>query len=686
MSEMQHERGRLDSWKEIAAYLGRGVTTVQRWEQEEGLPVHRLPHAKKGSVFAFKHELDGWRTARTQTAAASKEDVHTPGPVRGRRRMWLLTGGLAACALIGFGISSGSFDLRSPDAAGAAPPVVPRPVANDGGTETWPSLAPDGERIVYHWQRDSGSGLYIKPVSTGAAVPLRLDPPSRFTNAMFARWSPRGDLIAFLVNEEGADQDTRGLYVVSPEGGSPRRLMSIYGTGLCWAPDGATLAFTDRSSTGEPFSIFSTSLETGHRQRLTMPPAGTFGDTRCAFSPDGKRLAVSRFASRYQSDLRVIALHEGNDNGGEQLTEGLSGIQGMDWTTDGAAIVFGAHNGLWLVPASALARQKPILIAAAGSSVSQPAFSRLPGRPARLAYQLSIRDVNIWRWDATGDGRGTMTRVEGSTVWEDHPALSPDGRRVAFASNRTGANEIWVAAVDGSNPEQLTFHNGPLVLAPSWSPDARRIAFSSQVGTNRDIYIVGADGSEPTRLTWETSQEDNPSWSRDGRWVYFRSDRGGIAQIWKAPAGGGTAVRVTSGTASQGQESADGTRLYFVRSVDSPGLWSIPVDGGEETMALADVREGYWGVGRQGVAYLVSDPKKSPGSPTIRFFDFGARSISTLATLSVKSDKVSPGFAVAPDARRILWTQMDVSQGDVMLIDPWQRSTRAPVSASAGKY
>jgi dipeptidyl aminopeptidase/acylaminoacyl peptidase len=304
--------------------------------------------------------------------------------------------------------------------------------------------------------------------------------------------------------------------------------------------------------------------------------------------------------------------------------------------------------------------------------VTQPTFSRRAGQPARLAYQHGIRDVNIWRWQASADGRGTMTKVEGSTVWEDHPALSPDGRRVAFASNRTGANEIWVANVDGSNPQQLTFHNGPVVIAPRWSPDGGRIAFSLQVGANRDIYVVRADGSEAERLTWETSQEDNPSWSRDGRWIYFRSDRGGIAQIWKTPAGGGTPVRVTSGAGSQAQESADGTLLYFVRSMDVPGLWSIPAGGGSETFVLPDVRESYWGVGDRGVAFLLSDPKQSPGAPTIRFFDFVSRNTSTLATLAVRPDRLSPGFAVAHDARTVLWTQTDVSQSDVMLIDPWQ--------------
>src|SRR5581483_6537125 len=58
---------RLDSWKAIAVYLGREVRTVQGWEKSEGLPVHRHKHAKQGSVFAFRSELDAWRAARRES-------------------------------------------------------------------------------------------------------------------------------------------------------------------------------------------------------------------------------------------------------------------------------------------------------------------------------------------------------------------------------------------------------------------------------------------------------------------------------------------------------------------------------------------------------------------------------------------------------------------------------------------
>ena len=675
---------RLDSWKEIAAYLGRGVTTVQRWEQEERLPIHRLAHAKKGSVFAFKSELDAWRATRTSSAPSvtvAEPESTVRGTVswrrgRGPAGAYVSAAALVSCALAALGILWARGLAGSPPSADPLPATagVPRPLANDSASEAWPSISPDGERVVYSWLRAEDPGLYIKPVKGGPATALALGDRSKFASAGFAKWAPQGDRVAFLAHEAGDDQNTRGLYYVSASGGTPRRLMSISGTGLCWSADGQSLGFADRASTGEPFSIFVVSVTTNQRRRLTTPPAGTFGDTRCAFSPNGRRLAVSRYSSRYQSDLYAIPLDVPN-GAAERLTYDFSGIQGIEWAPNGEAVVFGSHNGLWTIEASAQPRRRPALVTGIGNALMQPAFARpTAGGTARLVYEHNVRDVNMWRWDAKpDDGRGTITRIAGSTMWEDHPALSPDGRLVAFASNRTGNNEIWTANIDGSDPKQLTFFNGPIVISPQWSPDGRRIAFSSQADGNRDIYLIRADGSQPTRLTWETSQEENPSWSRDGRWVYFRSDRGGIAQMWKIGSEGGSPVRVTTGMASQGFESPEGQLLYFVRSMDVPGLWSVPVGGGAETFVLGDVREAFWGVANRGIVFLVSEPNLSPNGPTIRYFDFLSRKASTLATLPTGSNPVSPGFAVSEDARAAVWIQVERSQSDVMLMDSWRQ-------------
>src|SRR5438128_4762014 len=69
------QKRRLESWKEIAAYLGRDVTTVRRWEKRERLPVHRLHHSRLGSVYAYTTELDAWRDERAPAGATDAPDA-----------------------------------------------------------------------------------------------------------------------------------------------------------------------------------------------------------------------------------------------------------------------------------------------------------------------------------------------------------------------------------------------------------------------------------------------------------------------------------------------------------------------------------------------------------------------------------------------------------------------------------
>ena len=76
---------RLESWKEIAAYLGRDVTTVRRWERREGLPVSRILHSKIGSVYAYTTELDAWRDSRAPAAATDVADVHPVPEIAAQR-------------------------------------------------------------------------------------------------------------------------------------------------------------------------------------------------------------------------------------------------------------------------------------------------------------------------------------------------------------------------------------------------------------------------------------------------------------------------------------------------------------------------------------------------------------------------------------------------------------------------
>jgi len=666
-------RERLESWKEIAAYLGRGVTTVQRWEQEEGLPVHRLPHAKKGSVFAFKPELDSWRVNRVQAGVAGGVR-QVPAAIGSNRspelkpdwrprltRAVTLGAVLALIAVIGW---SGFGRPQAHVAPGRTSlSMVPRPLANDSTPEHGPSLSPDGTQVVYDWKVNGVTGLYIKSIDGGPPRPLSVGDGISLQGSAYAMWSPRGDRIAFLASQ-GPQQ--YGLYVVPPTGGTSRLLTSMAGIGLCWHPDGSSIGLIDRTGRDEPFSVFSLSIDTGERRRLTVPPAGGFGDTHCAFSPDGSQLAVIRYSTRGASDVYVS--EAATPSRMRRVTLDGPPMAGLTWTPDGQSIVFGSV-GLWKVAANTSGTAAPTLLAGAEGEARYPSFSRSgPTGFPRLAYEYSVFDVNVWRWQRQSDGSEKTYRLTGSTVWDDLPAFSPDGHRIAFVSNRTGKIQIWTANADGSDSKQVTFESFASTT-PQWSPDGKLLAFSSEVDGNWDVYVMRADASETRRLTREHSQEVNPSWSRDGEWIYFRSDRTGVNQMWKTRLDGGVAVRVTSGQGSEGFESPDGKRLYYVRSDNAPGLWSVPVGGGPETPVLADVRQHLWGVADDGIAFVTQSTASSPRA-SIHFFSFASGKVSTLAVLP--TPKVMDGFSITRDGQSALWPQVDTELNDLMLIDAWK--------------
>ena len=177
-----------------------------------------------------------------------------------------------------------------------------------------------------------------------------------------------------------------------------------------------------------------------------------------------------------------------------------------------------------------------------------------------------------------------------STALEISPRYSPDGKRIAFVSNRSGSDEIWVCGGDGENPIRLSSFHGPLAGSPSWSPDGKRIVFDCRPEGNADIYVVSAEGGQPRRLTTDPAEDIVPSWSRDGRWIYFTSNRNadggsGRLQIWKMPADGGEAVQMTRQGGFEPMESPDGQWLYFTQDRGSSSIRRMPTGGAPKRLS-----------------------------------------------------------------------------------------------------
>src|SRR5580704_5724724 len=393
-----------------------------------------------------------------------------------------------------------------------------------------PSVAPvfsrDGEKIAFRLEDDSelgkGSGdppgIYVSDLGAGELIQLTTEEQNGNPT-----WSPDGESLAFVRTK----QEDRGIYRVSAKGGEVRRFMAVDGhssqTDLAWSPDGKYIAFTSASPNGSA-PLFAFSIATNDVRPLT-DPVGKDQDWGPAYSPDGSRIAfVRRRIADLAENIFVASLQGG---AAQQLTFGGGAIESPPtWTSDGKWVVYTSTQSgearLWKVPSAGGPEET---LPGIGAPSLHPSIPRQAG--TLLAYQSVLGDSSIWRLNVSqvpaSDAGLVVISATGSN---EGPRLSPNGRKLAFMSNRGGSMEIWISDPDGSYPLKLTNLDG--CGSPRWSPDSRSIAFDSIHSGRPGIYVVNLEGGEPRALAeGGFFQNVVPSWSHDGRWIYFASDRAG---------------------------------------------------------------------------------------------------------------------------------------------------------------
>ncbi len=264
------------------------------------------------------------------------------------------------------------------------------------------------------------------------------------------------------------------------------------------------------------------------------------------------------------------------------------------------------------------------------------------------------------RWSRS-NGRSSSILDSGGL---DHgPQFSPDGRRIVFASDRSGSREIWVADADGQNAVRLTSMGASLTGTPRWSADGQWIVFDSYPDGGGDIFVVSPSGGTLRRITSASSSEAVPSWSRDSRTVYFASDRSGAWQVFKKSVLGGDEIQVTRNGGFAAFESHDRKWLYYAR-YDEPGLWRVPVDGGEEVQVLDQLATGlwgYWALAPNGVYFAQVAPEgkgREQGRARIEFFSFASGRTSTVAEMDGRPVEWDPGLAISPSGQSIVYARL----------------------------
>jgi Tol biopolymer transport system component len=248
-----------------------------------------------------------------------------------------------------------------------------------------------------------------------------------------------------------------------------------------------------------------------------------------------------------------------------------------------------------------------------------------------------------------------------STRPDSAAQYSPDGKRIAFESERSGVHSIWVCDAGGSNAVELFSRAGANCGTAHWSPDGQRIAFDFNPEGNSDIYAIRATGGMPIRLTTDPAADWAPTWSRDGKWVYFQSKRTGRDEVWKVSAGGGEAVQVTRNGGEMALESMDGKSVYYQKE---HSLWKMSVSGGEESQILQSVSWRAFFPVKEGIYFIPNSGSAQKSS--IQFLSFTTGKVKTVTPISGSPDE---GISVSPDGKFILFSQSDGTGSDLMLVE-----------------
>jgi Tol biopolymer transport system component/DNA-binding winged helix-turn-helix (wHTH) protein len=533
------------------------------------------------------------------------------------------------------------------------------PLTTYPGVEFNPAFSDDGEQVAFVWDGNTldKTDIYVKRIG--------IDPPLKLThsngNVCCAAWTSDSRYIGF----ERCSGENPGIYLVPSLGGPETRLANTPGcNGISWSPKEPLLAFSGKKSPDSPWALFLMSLDDRQPHQVTFPARDLIGDQVPVFSPDGKFIAFIRIVGEGTPDIYIAPVSGGPVR---QLTYDKTGLGGITWASDGQKLVFSSHreggSSLWVIPVGG---GEPKRLPLGGDVASEPTISR---QGNRLIYTQGYVHPNLWQIQISGGAATQHSEAKpllSSATYNNAPQFSPDGKNLAFASLRSGDMEVWVCEVGAcSEPRQLTSLRSSSGT-PRWSPDSKQISFESRPRGHSQIFVVSAGGGKPLPITDGTAEDKVSSWSPDGSFIYFASNRSGGSQIWKISASGGQPSQVTRKGGFASFASSDGKFLYYVKDNEN-GIWRMPTAGGDEIAVLPRFPAEHWGdwaLVDKGIYYV-----DEVGHPTIKFLNFVNNKVTKIVDVESLPPPWDPGFTVSPDKKQIVFSQIDRSAVDLMLVE-----------------
>jgi len=556
---------RLDSWKEIATYLGRDVTTVQRWEKREGMPVRRHQHDKMGSVYASRAELDAWTRSRSPQAAQENEkstaSAQLPAPpsasatstpqTRWRSILLLIAAAVVLAIAAGLWLQRAEHFWRNPIANAQF-----QTVTDFGGVEQAAAVSRDGHLVAFLSDRDGPMDVWVTQVGSGqfhnlthGSAPELVNPSIRTVG-----FSPDSSLVTYWVHKSDGSSSGISVWGVPTLGGQPRPYLEGVAE-FDWSHDGSRLAY-HTPGPGDPLFV-SNGIQPSGGQLIFTAPAGLHSHFPL-WSPDAAFLYFvqgeppdkldiwrippaggtperitslnSRVTYPVLLDRRTLMYLAGDPDGSgpwlysmdverripHRLTSGPDRYTSLAVTADGRRLVAtlaSPKTTLWRLPVANSAADASAAVPI--SLTTGTGFSPRLGPDYLLYVSSTGTSESIWK----------LANETATQLWSDQgaqifggPAISPDGRYIAFSVRQNGKTLLYRMQADGTNARIVT-SSLALQGAPAWAPDGQSITSAADDHSVTHLFRVPLNGQPPVPFVQEYSVD--PAWAPDGGFVVY---------------------------------------------------------------------------------------------------------------------------------------------------------------------
>jgi len=400
-------------------------------------------------------------------------------------------------------------------------------VTHSPGEESWPRFSPDGKSIAYTASYNGNLDVFVMPTLGG--VPTRITYQSHADRMV--DWDPDGEHILFASGRESGIRRVQQFYSVSKKGGFPKKLKIPYGELASYSPDGNHLAYITKITENYPFKryrgglasdIIIYDLRNDTAENVTNNKANDgkpawVGDKVYFLSDQGENMRLNIWS--YDTKTKTAA----------QITE-FDDFDISYMSAGNQDIVFEAGGQMYLMDLSSQ-QYKPVAVNIISDLSVE--IQRSIDVSRRISNMTAAPEGKRVVFEARGElfnvpaSEGYVINItQSSGAFDQNPAWSPDGKHIAYWSDRSGEYEIYLQDSAGnSGPKKLTNRNKGFGYALYWSPDSKKLAF---IDETNDISIIDVQSGEVTvagNTNWNIGHGGRfrylISWSPDSKWIAF---------------------------------------------------------------------------------------------------------------------------------------------------------------------